>query len=127
MLLVDSIGGLVTGAVAERMGGHGDIVVAHCGLRADPSDITDKFNLSPGIKQTIRRCQIRQLAEGLQGTKISFHSITSIHAIASLLLAQSRVQSGLGHSLSAGSAHHPTHGLPGFCYPHSTSRAFQCR
>ena len=67
VLVIDGTGGLVTGAIAERMGGHGIIAVAHAGSRADPSDLVEKFNLPTGAKQIIRRLHIQALLDLLPG------------------------------------------------------------
>lgn len=68
---MDATGGLVTAAVAERMGGHGSIVVAHTGARADPSDIVDKFNFPATTKQKIVRHHINNLLQLLPGTHLA--------------------------------------------------------
>ena len=67
MLVVDGTGGLVTGAAAERMGGHGSITVVHIGARADASDLVDKFNFPASTKQMIRRCHLSTLSNLLPG------------------------------------------------------------
>ena len=55
----------MTGAVAERMGGHGSVTVAHTGARADASDLVDKFNLPAAARQMIRRLPINKLLDRL--------------------------------------------------------------
>lgn len=72
VLLIDGSSGLVTGAVAERMGGHGGITVAHAQDRADASDLVEKLNLPIEARAIIRRVHINSLLELLSGDALLF-------------------------------------------------------
>ena len=78
----------MTGAVAERMGGHGSITVAHAGSRADPSDLVDKFNLPLGSKQIIWRPHINSLLDMLSGKNaVCFDIVRMIAALPGMFAA----------------------------------------
>ncbi|KAL5072168.1 hypothetical protein RYX36_023055 [Vicia faba] len=55
VLVVDMVGGLLTGAVAERLGGSGIICNSYLGQTPHPMDIVNTFNLSDEIcKRSVR-------------------------------------------------------------------------
>ncbi|GLT57921.1 hypothetical protein SLA2020_308580 [Shorea laevis] len=68
VLVVDMIGGLLTGAVAERLGGTGFICNTYLGDTPYPMDIVRIFNFSTEICQRILRCSLSDLPSAQNGT-----------------------------------------------------------
>ncbi|GKV17862.1 hypothetical protein SLEP1_g28317 [Rubroshorea leprosula] len=68
VLVVDMIGGLLTGAVAERLGGTGFICNTYLGDTPYPMDIVRIFNFSNEICQRILRCSLNDLHSAQNGT-----------------------------------------------------------
>ncbi|XP_004499247.1 uncharacterized protein [Cicer arietinum] len=61
ILVVDMVGGLVTGAVAERLGGTGYVCNTYLGQAPYSMDIVRIFNLSDEICKRILRCSMSDL------------------------------------------------------------------
>ncbi|XP_074274715.1 uncharacterized protein LOC141598821 [Silene latifolia] len=61
VLLVDMVGGLVTGAVAERLGGTGNVCNLILGDKQHPMDIVRIFNFNDDICKRIVRCRLNNL------------------------------------------------------------------
>ncbi|KAK9676125.1 hypothetical protein RND81_11G055900 [Saponaria officinalis] len=61
VLLVDTAGGLVTGAVAERLGGTGHVCNMILGDKPHPMDIVRIFNFNDDICKRIVRCRLNDL------------------------------------------------------------------
>lgn len=53
VLVVESCGGMVTGAVAERMGGHGHVVATYLSPKPTSIELVKSFNFTPEIAETI--------------------------------------------------------------------------
>lgn len=53
VLVLDQCGGLVAGAVAERLGGHGEMVVGYFGHATPPLDLLKSFNFEDDVWNTI--------------------------------------------------------------------------
>ncbi|GMH13669.1 hypothetical protein Nepgr_015510 [Nepenthes gracilis] len=68
ILVVDMVGGLLTGAVAERLGGTGYVCNAYSGATPYPMDIARIFNFSNEICERIVRCCLTDLCPVLNGT-----------------------------------------------------------
>lgn len=61
VLVLDMLGGLVTGAVAERMGGNGSVCNSYCSLRPPPMDIVGIFNFDGPTSSRIFRAPLSEL------------------------------------------------------------------
>ncbi|XP_058725378.1 uncharacterized protein LOC131596667 [Vicia villosa] len=61
VLVVDMVGGLLTGAVAERLGGTGFVCNSYLGQTPHAMDIVNLFNLSDEIRKRIVRSSISDL------------------------------------------------------------------
>ncbi|GAB2228431.1 hypothetical protein Droror1_Dr00010270 [Drosera rotundifolia] len=61
ILVIDMVGGLLTGAVAERLGGTGYICNAYMGVTPYPMDIVRIFNFSDEMCKRIVQCSTRDL------------------------------------------------------------------
>ncbi|KAK8642364.1 hypothetical protein V6N13_011710 [Hibiscus sabdariffa] len=61
VLVVDMVGGLVTGAVAERLGGTGSVCSTYLGGTPYPIEIIRMFNFSNEICKRILRCTFNDL------------------------------------------------------------------
>ncbi|GAB2293870.1 hypothetical protein Dimus_028081 [Dionaea muscipula] len=61
ILVVDMVGGLLTGAVAERLGGAGYVCNAYMGVTPYPMDIVRIFNFSEEICKRILQCCAKDL------------------------------------------------------------------
>lgn len=68
VLLVDMIGGILTGAVAERLGGTGYVCNTHLGVSPHPIDIVRIFNFSNEICKRILRSPLGDLCADQNGT-----------------------------------------------------------
>ncbi|XP_057973135.1 uncharacterized protein LOC131161407 [Malania oleifera] len=68
VLVVDMVGGLLTGAVAERLGGSGYTCNAYFGAAPYSMDIVRIFNLSDKICERIVQCPLTDLCSAPNGT-----------------------------------------------------------
>lgn len=68
ILVVDMVGGIVTGAVAERLGGTGYVCNIHLGVTPYPVDIVRIFNFSNDICKRIVCCCLSDLCAGQNGS-----------------------------------------------------------
>ena len=66
VLVLDHCGGLVTGAVMERMGGLGSVVFAHPGPSIPGCDILHRFNLPDEHYEALRSVSLQRLLSGQQ-------------------------------------------------------------
>ncbi|KAK3033235.1 hypothetical protein RJ639_033115 [Escallonia herrerae] len=86
VLVVDKIGGILTGAVAERLGGTGYVCNTYVGATPYPIDIVGIFNFSKEIWKRIVRSPIADLCTARNETslsdigciEISKHFVTSV-------------------------------------------------
>lgn len=53
VLVMETCSGLVAGAVAERMGGHGTVCATWAGSRAPPLDVVRMFNFEAAVRDTV--------------------------------------------------------------------------
>ena len=63
VLVIEGSSGLVTGAVAERLGGHGEICAAHFGKKSPGIAISDMFNLSVSERSIIYKKSLVELLQ----------------------------------------------------------------
>ncbi|KAK9841476.1 hypothetical protein WJX74_006546 [Apatococcus lobatus] len=63
-LVWDGVGGLVTGAVGERMGGHGDVCSVYTGRNGN-QDSTRLFNFPDHVRKSIHTCQLVEMQHRL--------------------------------------------------------------
>lgn len=68
VMVVDMVGGIVTGAAAERLGGTGYVCNMHLGVTTYPMDIVRIFNFSDDICKRIVRCCLNDLCPGQNGS-----------------------------------------------------------
>ncbi|KAH7849916.1 hypothetical protein Vadar_024872 [Vaccinium darrowii] len=68
VLVVDMVGGILTGAVAERLGGTGYVCNTYLGLTPYPVDIVRMFNFSSETCRRIVRCSLTDLCCSQNGT-----------------------------------------------------------
>lgn len=68
ILVVDMVGGILTGAVAERLGGTGFVCNTYLGDTPYPTDIVRIFNFSSETCQRIMRCPLTDLCSSQTGT-----------------------------------------------------------
>lgn len=61
VLVLDYCSGIVAGAVAERMGGMGLLVMAHGDTHAPPHDIVHRFNFEKAHYDSLRTCSLKRL------------------------------------------------------------------
>lgn len=61
VLVLDMLGGLVTGAVAERMGGNGSVCNTYCSLKPPPMDIVGIFNFDGPTSSRVFRAPLYEL------------------------------------------------------------------
>ncbi|KAL4180033.1 hypothetical protein AMTRI_Chr13g90120 [Amborella trichopoda] len=61
VLVVDMVGGILTGAVAERLGGTGYVCNTHLGTKQYPMDIVGIFNFDKAISSRIVRSSLSDL------------------------------------------------------------------
>ncbi|XP_075651148.1 uncharacterized protein LOC142621695 isoform X2 [Castanea sativa] len=73
VLVVDMVGGLLTGAVAERLGGTGYVCSAYLGSTPYSIDIVRIFNLSNEICKRIVRSPLTDLSLSQNGTSEQIH------------------------------------------------------
>ncbi|KAH8509577.1 hypothetical protein H0E87_011362 [Populus deltoides] len=69
ILLVDMVGGLLTGAVAERLGGTGCVCNTYLGSTPSPVEIVRAFNFNNEICKRIVRAPLHDLCSDQTGTK----------------------------------------------------------
>lgn len=69
VLVLDQCGGLVAGAVAERLGGHGETVVGYFGHATPPLDLLKSFNFDDKVWNTIHHTSIDRFDGRLVETK----------------------------------------------------------
>lgn len=62
VLVIDMVGGLLTGAVAERLGGKGSVCNTYVGNNPNPMDIVRIFNFDDEICSRIMRSPLAELA-----------------------------------------------------------------
>lgn len=68
VLVVDMVGGLLTGAVAERMGGVGHVCSTYVGSTPYPMEIVKIFNFGNDICKSILRSSLDDLSSSNNGT-----------------------------------------------------------
>ncbi|KAF3446770.1 hypothetical protein FNV43_RR11950 [Rhamnella rubrinervis] len=68
VLVVDMLGGLLTGAVAERLGGIGNVCNTYPGSTPNSMDIVRIFNFNNEICRSILRCSLDNLSSAQNGT-----------------------------------------------------------
>ncbi|XWS14471.1 hypothetical protein CRYUN_Cryun35bG0012300 [Craigia yunnanensis] len=68
VLVVDMVGGLLTGAVAERLGGTGSVCNTYLGGTPYPMEIIRMFNFSNEIGKRTLRCSLNDLCSAQNGT-----------------------------------------------------------
>eukprot|EP00898_Chlorokybus_atmophyticus_P001462 jgi/Chlat1/2316/Chrsp17S00172 len=61
VLVLESCGGLLTGAIAERMGGHGVVCSTHATPKPPSIDIARLFNLLPEAQRSVVRVPVAEL------------------------------------------------------------------
>jgi len=67
VLVLESSSGLVTGAVAERLGGYGEVCSAHYGRNGSAIAISNFFNFDEHIKKTIHTKPLLDLLQEVRG------------------------------------------------------------
>ncbi|GFY86239.1 eukaryotic initiation factor 3 gamma subunit family protein [Actinidia rufa] len=70
VLVVDMVGGILTGAVAERLGGTGFVCNTYLGVTPYPIDIVRMFNFSSETCRRIVRCSLTDLCSSHNGTSV---------------------------------------------------------
>lgn len=70
VLLVDMVGGILTGAVAERLGGTGFVCNTYLGVTPYPVDIVRMFNFSSETCRRIVRCSLTDLCSTQNETSV---------------------------------------------------------
>ncbi|XAR61666.1 hypothetical protein NMG60_11016148 [Bertholletia excelsa] len=70
VLVVDMVGGILTGAVAERLGGTGYVCNAYLGDNPYAVDIVRMFNFSPETCRRILCCSVADLGTSQNGTSV---------------------------------------------------------
>ncbi|KAK8962725.1 hypothetical protein KSP40_PGU020435 [Platanthera guangdongensis] len=73
VLVLDMVGGLLTGAVAERIGGTGYVCSTHFGTTSNPIDIVRMFNFSTEVNSRIVRASFTDLSRVQENDFISSH------------------------------------------------------
>ena len=63
MLVLETCSGLVTGAVAERLGGFGHVCSTHTGTKCPPLEATRMFNFSEEVKSSMSTAPLTALLE----------------------------------------------------------------
>ncbi|MCO5559095.1 hypothetical protein L7F22_012687 [Adiantum nelumboides] len=61
VLVMDMVSGLLTAAVAERMGGFGSVCSVYCAAKPPPLDIVGLLNLTPSMANRVFRISIWEL------------------------------------------------------------------
>ncbi|KAK6939348.1 tRNA (adenine(58)-N(1))-methyltransferase non-catalytic subunit TRM6 [Dillenia turbinata] len=88
ILVVDMVGGLVTGALAERLGGSGYVCNTYLGATPSNIDIVTIFNLSEEICKRILHCPITDLSSAPTGTSEKTAAREDVHDMESELKEQ---------------------------------------
>ncbi|XP_028099982.1 tRNA (adenine(58)-N(1))-methyltransferase non-catalytic subunit TRM6-like [Camellia sinensis] len=70
VLLVDMVGGILTGAVAERLGGTGFVCNTYLGVTPYPVDIVRMFNFSSETCRRIVQCSLTDLCSTQNETSV---------------------------------------------------------
>ncbi|KAF3614608.1 hypothetical protein FXO38_35554 [Capsicum annuum] len=70
VLEVEMVGGILTGAIAERLGGTGYVCNTYRGSSPYPVDITRMFNLSDGICKRIVHASLTDLNSFQTGVSV---------------------------------------------------------
>ncbi|KMZ70260.1 tRNA (Adenine-N(1)-)-methyltransferase non-catalytic subunittrm6 [Zostera marina] len=79
VLVVDQTGGMVTGAVAERLGSTGNVCCTYLGLKSYPIDIVKIFNFSPDLCSRILQSPLPVLSSvRVEDTQILQNPVNSI-------------------------------------------------
>ncbi|XP_057539080.1 uncharacterized protein LOC130817403 isoform X2 [Amaranthus tricolor] len=78
VLVVDMVSGIVTGAVAERLGGFGYICNTHLGVAPYPMDIVRIFNFSDDICKRIVRCCLNDLCPAQNGSHVKAQNVVTV-------------------------------------------------
>ncbi|KAL0928335.1 hypothetical protein M5K25_000210 [Dendrobium thyrsiflorum] len=73
VLVLDMVGGLLTGAVAERLGGTGYVCSTHFGTSRNPIDIVRMFNFSSEVNSRIVQATFTDLCIIRENDCSSFH------------------------------------------------------
>ncbi|PKU77202.1 hypothetical protein MA16_Dca013238 [Dendrobium catenatum] len=73
VLVLDMVGGLLTGAVAERLGGTGYVCSTHFGTSRNPIDIVRMFNFSSEVNSRIVQATFTDLCIIRENDSTSFH------------------------------------------------------
>ncbi len=63
VLVLETCSGLVTGAVAERLGGFGHVCTTYLGDKCPPLEATRMLNFSDSIKQSMSTAPLAMLLE----------------------------------------------------------------
>ncbi|GBG87373.1 hypothetical protein CBR_g45432 [Chara braunii] len=71
VLVIETCGGLVTGAAAERLGGYGKVCSAYRGERPSSIDIIRLFNLEDTAPKCVTRTSIGSLLDALETVEAS--------------------------------------------------------
>lgn len=64
VLVFETCGGLVTAAVAERLGGHGTVCSTYTGPRPDSIDLARMFNFDEATGNSVSRAALQTLVDG---------------------------------------------------------------
>ncbi|KAI0530634.1 hypothetical protein KFK09_000180 [Dendrobium nobile] len=73
VLVLDMVGGLLTGAVAERLGGTGYVCSTHFGTSRNPIDIVRMFNFNSEVNSRIVHATFTDLCISRENDISSFH------------------------------------------------------
>ena len=63
ILVLENCGGMVTGAVAERLGGHGVVCTTYLGSRPSSIDVVRSFNFTKEVSETIKQAPLIELLQ----------------------------------------------------------------
>uniref|UniRef100_A0A803KVA5 tRNA (adenine(58)-N(1))-methyltransferase non-catalytic subunit TRM6 n=1 Tax=Chenopodium quinoa TaxID=63459 RepID=A0A803KVA5_CHEQI len=77
VLVVDMVGGIVTGAVAERLGGTGYVCNMHLGVTPHSLEIVRIFNFNNDTCKRIVRCCLNDLCPGQNGSHVQNENMAS--------------------------------------------------
>ncbi|XP_059636291.1 uncharacterized protein LOC132278509 [Cornus florida] len=102
VLVVDMVGGILTGAVAERLGGTGCVCNTHLGVTPYPIDIVRIFNLSNEICKRIVQSPLTELCSGQNGVSAQIGQPEAVCNIKSQSNEEMLSSSSLSHSLNMG-------------------------
>ncbi|BDA40995.1 tRNA (adenine(58)-N(1))-methyltransferase non-catalytic subunit [Coccomyxa sp. Obi] len=110
VLVVETCGGLVTGAVAERMGGTGLIVSGYTGLKAPSLDVVQQFNFPASSKASMVTAPIKALLQcrsqpATEGVSSGADQPAAAEEALSAQPAQDTAMADAGTGEQAGDAH----------------------